>query len=413
MTAYEKFLKLAQEKAYFQNHEMVLVALSGGIDSMTLFDWLYQAREILNIKLAVAHVNHKQRAESDDEEIALREKMSRLDIPFYTTAFTGRFSEEKARHFRYTFFEKMMIEHQMTVLVTAHHKNDMTENFLIRLIRGSRLRHLTGIEAVQEFGKNRVLIRPLLAFDKSEFETSAYFEDSSNAENTYLRNRVRNHYLPLLKQENPRFEENLASLIDEIKRAMAIVVDSTRAFVTAEKIDLLVFLRESEDLQYFILQDYLAKFPELQISKAQFNDLLQIIKRDGQYNHAISGKYDFIKDSCCFYIEEQSKMTEFETALLPFSDGEFGKINLPETGQIDLRKRQSGDRIMVNGIDKKLRRYFIDEKISLQKRDYPLVTINSKVYGVLGVVESDLSKSLKSDKMRRTLYFREKRRGKC
>ncbi|GAX47924.1 tRNA lysidine(34) synthetase TilS [Pseudolactococcus reticulitermitis] len=412
MTPYEKFVKIVDEQQYFERHRDVLVALSGGLDSMTLFNWLYQARESLNISLSVAHVNHQQRAVSADEAKALQEKMADLGVPFYTAKFVGSFSEEKARHFRYDFFEKIMVEHQLTALVTAHHKDDLTENFLIRQIRGSRLRHLTDMATVQAFGEERQglsLIRPLLAFEKSEFDAPDYFEDASNAENDYLRNRVRNLYLPALEKENPRFSENLASLTDEIQKAMSIVTYSARAYATAEKIDLIEFSREIDDLQYFILQGYIAKFPALEVSKAQFDELFHIIRREGQYFHAISNDYNFIKDRYHFYIEERSKATEFETAMTPYITGDFQEIDLPATGQIVIRKRQPGDRIQVNGIDKKLRRYFIDTKVALKKRGNPLIVVDDIVYGVLDVVTADLSKSLKHDKMKRTLYYREKR----
>lgn len=412
MTPYEKFINIVDKEHYFDQHQEVLVALSGGLDSMTLFNWLYQAKELLNISLSVAHINHKQRAVSDHEEKVLQEKMADLGISFYSTHYVGSFSEEKARHFRYDFFERIMTEHHLTALVTAHHKDDLTENFLIRQIRGSRLRHLIGMQAVQAFGEgsqSKSLIRPLLTFEKSEFDATEYFEDASNAENDYLRNRVRNLYLPAFEKENPRFTENLASLTDEIQKAMSIVMYSARAYATAEKIDLIEFSREIDNLQYFILQNYIAKFPALEVSKAQFNELLHIIRREGQYFHAISNDYSFIKDRYHFYIEERSKATEFETALTPYPRGDFQEIDLPATGQIVIRKRQPGDRIQVNGIDKKIRRYFIDNKVALKKRGNPLVVVENVVYGVLDVVTADLSKSLKHDKMKRTLYYREKR----
>ena len=82
---------------------------------------------------------------------------------------------------------------------------------------------------------------------------------------------------------------------------------------------------------------------------------------------------------------------------------------MPATGQIVIRKRQPGDRIQVNGVDKKLRRYFIDHKVALKKRGNPLIVVGDVIYGVLDVATADLSKSLKHDKMKRTLYYREKR----
>ena len=412
MTAYQKFLTLVGEAGYFDQHDHVLIAVSGGIDSMTLFDWLYEAKDVLGVSLSVAHVNHKQRPESDVEENQLSEKMKHLGIPFYSADYVGVFSEEKAREFRYHFFESIMTEHAISALVTAHHKNDLIENFLIRQIRGSRLRHMTSMKPVQSFGPSIAhleLIRPLLSFEKSEFETTDYFEDASNAENTYLRNRVRNLYLPTFEKENSKFSDHLASLIAEINKAMTVVSYSARAFSGAEKIDLIEFGREISEMQYFILQEYISQFPLLEVSKAQFDELLYIINRDGQYFNAISAHYNFVKDRYYFYIEESSNTTEFETSLTPFVEGEYNQVDLPEQGQIVIRKREPGDRVQVNGIDKKIRRYFIDNKIALKKRGNPLVVVNDQIYGVLDVLVTDLSKSLKHAKIKRTLYYREKR----
>lgn len=411
MTPFDKFLKHVSDEAYFKAHPKVLVALSGGLDSMTLFNWLYEARDLLQIDLSVAHVNHGQRRESDDEASALMTKMAELGIPFYKARFKGPFSEAKARQFRYDFFEQVMVEQGITALVTAHHQDDVRENFMIRLIRGSRLRHLSGMKAVQSFGHSHQgfeLIRPLLTFDKTELDANVFYEDASNAGDDYLRNRVRNQYLQLLSQENINFAEHLSSLTSEIEKAMSIVTYSARAYANQDRIDLIEFSREIEALQYFILQDYIAKFPLLTVSKPQFNELLHLIQREGQYFHAISNDYNFVKDHHHFYIEERSRAREFETSLTPYATGYFNAIDLPSHGQIVLRKRQAGDRIQVNGLSKKLRRYFIDSKVPLQKRGNPLVVVDNLVYGVLDVVTTDLSKSLKHDRMKRTLYYREK-----
>ena len=101
----QKFRKQMQEKRYFQNHRKVLVAVSGGLDSMTLFHLLYKNREELEIELGIAHVNHKQRPESNMEEKELSNFAQRLGVKFFSSNFSGNFSEEKARRFRYRFFE--------------------------------------------------------------------------------------------------------------------------------------------------------------------------------------------------------------------------------------------------------------------------------------------------------------------
>ena len=114
-----------------------MLALSGGLDSMFLFQLLSTYQNELGIELILAHVNHKQRSESDWEENELRKLADVAELSIYITSFSGDFSEARAREFRYDFFRKIMKEVGATALVTAHHADDQVETILMRLIRGS------------------------------------------------------------------------------------------------------------------------------------------------------------------------------------------------------------------------------------------------------------------------------------
>ena len=165
----EKFLQFCQKEGLFKSHQKVLLALSGGVDSMTLLDWLYHYRHQLGIDLVLAHVNHHQRIEADQEERGIQAIAEAKHLPLKVAHFSGPFSESRARQFRYKFFEKVMKEEACSALVTAHHMDDQAETILMRLIRGSRPRHLRGIPLKQPFGQG-VLIRPLLHFKKRIFQ---------------------------------------------------------------------------------------------------------------------------------------------------------------------------------------------------------------------------------------------------
>ena len=161
----KQFLKLCKEKAYFKNHQRVLLAVSGGLDSMTLLSFLYKYQKELDIELILAHVNHKQRIEADQEEKQLKEIAQKLGVKILTSSFSGVFSEKSARDFRYNFFKKVMQEEECTALVTAHHADDQAETIFMRILRGSRLHYLSSMKDRQPFGSGE-LIRPLFSVDR-------------------------------------------------------------------------------------------------------------------------------------------------------------------------------------------------------------------------------------------------------
>ena len=200
------FLNHFLEKGYFEGHSRVVLALSGGLDSMFLFQLLLTYQKELGIELFLAHVNHKQRPESDKEENELRKLAEQAGVPIYVACFTGDFSEANARQFRYEFFREVMEKTSSTALVTAHHADDQAETIFMRMIRGVRLQHLSAIKERQEFDKGE-LIRPLLAFYKKDFPKIEHFEDPTNKENNYLRNRIRNLYIPQLETENTQVKK--------------------------------------------------------------------------------------------------------------------------------------------------------------------------------------------------------------
>ena len=127
---------------------------------MSLLHFLYNHQKDLDIQLGIAHVNHKQRQESEHEEAYLRHWAKEHKVPFHYSAFSGKFSENAARTFRYEFFKRVMKDYDYSALVTAHHADDQAETIFMRLLRGSRLRHLTGISAISHL----VLVRLFAPF---------------------------------------------------------------------------------------------------------------------------------------------------------------------------------------------------------------------------------------------------------
>ena len=417
----QKFRKQMQEKRYFQNHRKVLVAVSGGLDSMTLFHLLYQNRAELEIELGIAHVNHKQRPESNMEEKELSNFAQQLGVKFFSSNFSGDFSEEKARRFRYRFFEEIMLTEGYTALVTAHHADDQAETVFMRLIRGARLRHLSGMTEVQPFA-NGELIRPLLCFHKQDFPDILHFEDESNFQNDYLRNRIRNLYLPSLEKENPRFKDSLISLGKEVEDLQTALSHLTQGLDITK---LEVFERQIPEVQNFLLQEYLKRFPSLNLTKKQFAEILGILRTKANYIHPLKDGYELVKDYKHFEIRKISRRSDLkmESILLecgnPLRFGEyqfsFGSplegenvqaISVSRETPILLRHRKTGDFLRLKGHHKKLRRLFIDQKIPFEEREKAIIVEqNQQILAIVNIAISDLSKELKSDIMSTVLYI--------
>lgn len=198
----------------------VLAAVSGGADSVALIHMLAKFREKLNIeKLAVAHVNHGMRGEeSNDDEKFVKSIAENLNVEFFCKRLenlslddTG--VEEIARQKRYEFFAEVAAANGYNYIATAHTANDQAETLLMRLVRGANVRGLRGIHAVRADG----VIRPLLQIERGELEEwlrlhgLTYREDSSNADDKFRRNFLRNNVMPLLMQMNSAAIRNIAA----------------------------------------------------------------------------------------------------------------------------------------------------------------------------------------------------------
>ena len=382
----QKLLQMMQAKGYFNQHKKVLVAVSGGADSMSLLHFLYNHQKDLDIQLGIAHVNHKQRQESEHEEAYLRHWAKEHKVPFHYSAFSGKFSENAARTFRYEFFKQVMKDYDYSALVTAHHADDQAETIFMRLLRGSRLRHLTGISAIRPFGTGQI-IRPFLHLTKDQLPVTFHFEDRSNTSLAYLRNRIRLSYLPTLSQENPKIKEHLCLLAEEIGLMEQALGELTKDISTT---DLSVFQQQSDAVQLFLLQNYLDSFPDLQLSKGQFNQLISYLRKNASGKMPLKNGYELVKTQTYFLIRKEASISlsppcllefgesvEFEAYTLTFSEfndvSNTDAISIWSDAPIVIRHRKEGDKIDLGSHHKKLRRLFIDNKILEKDRQKAII----------------------------------------
>ncbi|HTJ50271.1 MAG TPA: tRNA lysidine(34) synthetase TilS [Cyclobacteriaceae bacterium] len=232
----QQFLNHIDQNSLFKPSERVLLAVSGGLDSMVMLHLFKEA----GFSVGVAHCNFQLRGEeSNGDEALVNMICAELGVPFYLKRFdTEVYAWERgisiqmaARDLRYNFFEEVMVADNYQWLATAHHGNDSLETVLLNLVRGTGIEGLTGIAV-----KHDKIIRPLLFTTRASLEEYAILhklqwrEDSSNASDKYHRNLIRNQVIPILKQINVNLEDGFQHTIERLRGTSGLQAMVLRKF---------------------------------------------------------------------------------------------------------------------------------------------------------------------------------------
>ncbi len=222
LSAFQSFIN---SQKLFKKEDRILLAVSGGLDSVVMAHLFQKA----GYKFAIAHCNFCMRGkESDAEELFVRNLAKKMNVDFFSTRFetityagkNKKSIQEAARDLRYTWFEDLRIKHGFACVATAHHLDDSIETFFINLLRSSGMDGLKGITAKQGFVR-----RPLLFATREAIRSYAvkekirHREDSSNAGDDYLRNKIRHKLLPVLEELNSGYRQQIAQSMQHIKEA--------------------------------------------------------------------------------------------------------------------------------------------------------------------------------------------------
>ena len=399
-----KLIRHIEKEELFKRSEKLLVAVSGGLDSVVLLHFLYK----MEVNCVVAHCNFKLRdKDSDRDEIFVKDLAEKYNFPVYTIAFeTAEYAKEKgisiemaARDLRYDWFEKIRKESECSYILTAHHADDVIETVLINLTRGTGIHGLTGIKA-----KINRLVRPLLPFSRDELKAYAidnqveYREDYTNAQTDFVRNKIRHQIIPVLREINPSIQktmyENVARFSDVDLIYNNEIINKRSNLIDQEEDRLLISLDELKKLPaqnshlFELLKPYgfhsrdVANIIESLNSisgKIFFSDDFQIL-RDRQYL-VLSKKRE--KESGVFELQENDQVDVFDKRFncqiyerpsdFKFSTNpqiacfDADKLSFP----LKLRKWQEGDVFRPIGMKgrKKISDYFIDNKFSLTDKE--------------------------------------------
>ncbi len=416
----ERFLEFVQKKQLFESYQKVLLAVSGGIDSMVLLNLFEKS----GFEYGIVHCNFNLRGtESDGDEDFVRQQVLVHGVPAWFESFeteeyarlNGVSIEMAARELRYDYFEKIRLEHNYNYIATAHHLDDLIETFFLNLSRKTGIKGLTGIKE-----KTGNIIRPLLFADRQEIEEFArenfigFREDSSNIEVVYQRNFLRHKILPLFQELNPSFKKNMLVSIENLKETEQVYLD----YLSEEKEQ--VIQKDTEIIKIEIEALLKAKFPKVVLFEilAGFNFNSSVTEKIFKSLSMDSGKQFYSKthravkdrqslfitpvdekEERIYYIEEDDIeiFDPMDLTIEKTPSNEFVIIKSSQVACLDIdllefplliRKWQQGDYFQPLGMTgfKKVSDFFIDEKIPLHEKENTwLLCTGNKIVWIMGL----------------------------
>ncbi|MBQ8880806.1 MAG: tRNA lysidine(34) synthetase TilS [Oscillospiraceae bacterium] len=379
--------------------DTVVCAVSGGADSMALLWAMYLLRDKLKIQLSAAHFNHHLRGEeSDRDEAFVADFCKGYGIEFVTgsgnVAPGAKGLEAAAREARYAFLCSLSGK-----VATAHTASDNAETVLMHMVRGTGLRGLGGVTPV-----NGNVIRPMLSITREEVLTFLaeysipYVEDSSNAGDAFLRNRLRHFVMPLLEKENPSLAQNLSAMALRLRQdeeALAAIAREKHTNKVSELQTLEPGIR-SRVLAKFLL-DAGVKEPEaahIAALESLLNSPKPSAKAEFPGGVTVARNYDVLEPSekaeALQSLELRDSVTVggFRISCAPNTEAEQTPQSFAvlTQGKIQIRPRREGDCIRLNAGTKSLKKLFIDKKIPAAMRNsIPVIADDAGVLGIAGI----------------------------
>ena len=401
--------------------DTVICGFSGGADSMCMLEILHILSKQMCFETVAVHLNHSIREEADTDESVCKEFCEKRNIRFYSkkvdikklSAERKCGEEETGRAERYAYFSQIAEKYENSVIATAHTKNDLAETVLHRVIRGSSIKGLVGIRP-----KRDNIIRPILGLSRSQieqfckYENLPYVTDKTNFETVYTRNKIRLDILPALKNININIVDALAVLAENssvdsdyidknAQKAYKEIVNSSEncATVSIEKlmsfdaaIRRRIIIKMTEVFGIAIEHKHVLAIEEMcRIGKTGKNCDIPGGYATVEYKNLKIGK-DTALQNAEFYMNATSGKTftigDYDVCVTVFEDA--------ENTVVVVRSRVDGDKIILNGMTKKLKQVFIDLKIPRQQRDeIPIIEINGEVVAVGDFIKSDSLKKFK------------------
>ncbi len=391
----------------FLEQHKILIAISGGIDSVVLTHLLHT----LKFNIALAHCNFKLRnLESDTDEAFVKTLAKELEIPCFSTSFeTTKFAKQNgistqmaARNLRYNWFHKTLENEHYNTIVTAHHANDSLETVLLNLSRGTGLDGLLGIPK-----QNNNTIRPMLPFSRKQIEAYAkkqqilWREDASNASEKYKRNKIRHQVVPVLKTLNPSLLDSFLKTISYLENSQSLVKDAvnmvSKEILSETNNTISINIEKLKKHKNYKAYLYEILKPYQFTAWSDVNDLLNA--QSGKFID--SATHRLLKDRSVLVLSQKIEKNVFN---IPISENDrtilfpFGTLRLEKSDKaidseshivyldknllkfpLHVRTWQKGDYFYPLGMQgkKKLSKFFKDEKYSLLEKEKAWLLCNA------------------------------------
>ncbi|GEK34498.1 tRNA lysidine(34) synthetase TilS [Kurthia sibirica] len=427
--------------------DRILVACSGGVDSIVLLHYLNELKKTANFDIAAVHVNHMLRGQAADgdrqfverfcAEHAIQIFAANIEIPAIHAEEKGNL-QDVCRRERYKYFMEIMIEEGFNKVAVAHHADDQIESILMALVRGSHEQGVLGMPAQRDF-YGQQLIRPFLSVtrqDIMDYLTNYqldYREDASNKKDSYTRNRLRHHVVPLLREENSKIAVAFQRFSEKERMEEVVLEDLTKAvfneLIVVESdnmmtLSIIPFQKQPLALQrrvILLLLKYLYKDTIIAQSYTLWTAILQLTTTiDGHKELSLPDggvaqrQYDVLyvyRRRPLLKEVEQHVLAMDRWYLLPngqrygifhdmttqtYSDeAKFYALSHPKLKHpLTRRSKNDGDRMQLAGMGnyKKVSRIFIDAKVPLQDRiEWPLIVdSNDEIIALPGLRVSSL-----------------------
>lgn len=428
MDLISRLRKTIKDHGLFMENESLLVAVSGGVDSMALL----HALQYLGYPIYAAHVNYHLRGEDSDlDQQAVEDYCNATSIPFFVNHLelaSGQGIQEKAREARYTWFSELRKDLKLNKVVTAHHLNDQAETVLFNLCRGSGLAGASGMAM-----ENNSVVRPLLFMPKEEIVAYAkennvsYREDVSNQSLKYSRNRIRNAVFPSLTEVNTAFVNHIGGFSHHASQADLLISEVAKSKwdsnnkKTSNGFQLDLQFLEGSDYSDLLLYYMLA---ELEPKPSLRNEVVNLA-RSAVGKKVAGSNYVFWRDRISLVIESIEKEEELTTEIIVQGTGIYayknGSLCITESvfdstekpnvnliflplkygaKKLSIRAWESGDSIRPFGMKgrQKVSDILIQKKVPMpEKSNVTVLECEGEILWVLGLRASEFTRVVESD----------------